>query len=310
MKQSHADIFCLDEDGWCLARRVLFRFFFSLPRLFCLASPESRYVFGQLPSYLLLHSNCHRALLPTQPCFSLPCALTSGEEGSSASHSPECYTHIYLFLFLWQWVITGLLSQAKNGHFSHFWSVLRKIVSNPLLVYPHCSILECLLTQLVLFLFFLKLALKTARSSTQGSWSLNTVQLQSNQATPELASQQRNTLNVNTTILALLREPNFVEDTKIRSCCAITEVLNCYPPSLPQFRSTPFLILAVQYYSKSIIVISSPISLLATCFKSLYCPPCLFLISHISNEKHCFALMFSKLYHQWVQTNRRDFHTQ
>lgn len=99
MKQSHADIFCLDEDGWCLACRVLFHFFFSLPRLFCLASPESRYVFGQLPSYLLLHSNCHRALLTTQPCFSLPCALTSGEEGSSASHSPDCYTHIYLFLF-------------------------------------------------------------------------------------------------------------------------------------------------------------------------------------------------------------------
>lgn len=57
--------------------------FSSLSRLFCLASPESCYVFGQLPSYLLLHSNCHcwssspawSAMLPSPPgnrLFSIP----------------------------------------------------------------------------------------------------------------------------------------------------------------------------------------------------------------------------------------------
>lgn len=50
----------------------LFLVFPPFPRLFCLASPESCYVFGQLPSYLLLHSNCHRRPRIGQPLLSLP----------------------------------------------------------------------------------------------------------------------------------------------------------------------------------------------------------------------------------------------
>lgn len=79
LKQSLVDIFCLERDGWCLAWRAL-SVFPPFPRLFCLASPESCYVFGQLPSYLLLHSNCHRIRLIAQPCLSLPCTLTSREK--------------------------------------------------------------------------------------------------------------------------------------------------------------------------------------------------------------------------------------
>lgn len=62
----------------------------SLSHLFCLASPESRYVFGQLHSYLLLDSNCHRALLVIQPCLpSLPGYLHLLGKGTSASLKPN-----------------------------------------------------------------------------------------------------------------------------------------------------------------------------------------------------------------------------
>lgn len=95
MKQSPVDIFCLDRDGWCLACRALLLFFLPFPYLFCLASHESCYVFGQLPSYLLLHSNCHRRLLITQPCLVCHVPSPPGKRPLSLLHS-ECNAHVQL----------------------------------------------------------------------------------------------------------------------------------------------------------------------------------------------------------------------
>lgn len=91
MKQSPVDIFCLDRDGWCLAWRFGFGFS-SLRRLFCLASPESCYVFGQLPSYLLLHSNCHWTLLIPRPCLACHVPSSSGNNLFSIPSCPSPFT--------------------------------------------------------------------------------------------------------------------------------------------------------------------------------------------------------------------------
>lgn len=132
LKQSLVDIFCLDRDGWCLACRALL-VFPPFP-FFCLASPESCYVFGQLPSYLLLHSNCHRIRLIAQPCLSLPCTLTSREKTlqhpSPMSAMPTFSLHRIIFIHLTQcfysfpacmslfavFTVPGLLHSSKNYH--------------------------------------------------------------------------------------------------------------------------------------------------------------------------------------------------
>lgn len=73
----------------------LFWFFLPLPPplLFCLASHKSIYAFGQLPSYLLLHSNCHRRLLIAQP--HLVCHVCSPPPNILFSiPQPECSVYI------------------------------------------------------------------------------------------------------------------------------------------------------------------------------------------------------------------------
>ncbi len=78
-------------DVWPAGLFRVFLIFFS--RLFCLASPESCYVFGQLSSYLLLHSNGHRPLLMTQPC--LVCRAPSPPRNRLFSiPSPSFNSHI------------------------------------------------------------------------------------------------------------------------------------------------------------------------------------------------------------------------
>lgn len=91
MKQSLVDVFCLDRDGWCLACRAL-SVFPPFPRLFCLASPESCYVFGQFPSYLLLHSNCH--CWSPSPVWSAMLPSPPGNRLFSIPH-PECNTRVW-----------------------------------------------------------------------------------------------------------------------------------------------------------------------------------------------------------------------
>lgn len=86
------DIFCLMPDVWPAG---LFWFFLPLPPplLFCLASHKSIYAFGQLPSYLLLHSNCHRRLLIAQP--HLVCHVCSPPPNILFSiPQPECSVYI------------------------------------------------------------------------------------------------------------------------------------------------------------------------------------------------------------------------
>lgn len=120
MKHRLVDIFYLDGNG--LVRRAL-----SVcppsPRLFCLASPESCYVFGQLPSYLLLHSNCHsRTLLIAQPCSVCHVPSPPGNSLCSIPYA-QCNTHIgsphltlspnitCIIIFIFSQHVIGLLSQ-------------------------------------------------------------------------------------------------------------------------------------------------------------------------------------------------------
>lgn len=92
MKHNLVDIFCLMPDVWPAG---LFWFFLPLPPplLFCLASHKSIYAFGQLPSYLLLHSNRHRRLLIAQP--HLVCHVRSPPPNKLFSiPQPDCSVHI------------------------------------------------------------------------------------------------------------------------------------------------------------------------------------------------------------------------
>lgn len=83
--------------AWCLMFGPQGSFGFSSlflpPLLFCLASHKSIYAFGQLPSYLLLHSNCHRRLLIAQP--HLVCHVCSPPPNILFSiPQPECSVYI------------------------------------------------------------------------------------------------------------------------------------------------------------------------------------------------------------------------
>lgn len=99
----------------------LFRgFFFSqFPISFCLASPESCYVFGQLHSYLLLPPNCHRALLISQPCPLQHPSPNTLMQFPPFTLSPKNVTFkciVHLTSISRHYVVTSLHTSSKPKH--------------------------------------------------------------------------------------------------------------------------------------------------------------------------------------------------
>lgn len=104
-----------------------FSVFPPFPRLFCLASPESGYGFGQLPSYLLLHSNCHRRPQIAQPCLVSHLSLRKKKTLqhpapwmqclSPLTRSPKNMNSILRFIYIFTWYLSKNESQGwKISH--------------------------------------------------------------------------------------------------------------------------------------------------------------------------------------------------